>query len=297
MKELICLKPIEKQLIWGTETWVVSGNQQGDCEIQNKGWKVKTLSELWHTDRKIFGGMKEQEFPLLVKMIDTKKDLSIQVHPNDQYAYANEHGKKGKNECWYILDCAKNASVILGHYAKSKQEFTQEVENGQWKTLLREVPVHPGDFIQIDAGTLHAIKGGIKLLEIQQNSTITYRLYDYDRLENGKKRELQTAKALEVVRVPAKPVEQCVKHKINQEKNSKYVLIQHPCYTIWRMELEKNCYIKQKEPFLILNVINGEGSIGDLKVGKGDHILVPQEYGIIGLKGRMELIGASCQMR
>ena len=296
MKELICLEPIEKHLIWGKETWVVSGNPQGDCEIQTEGWNAKTLSELWSTQREVFGGMKEKEFPLLVKVIDTKRDLSIQVHPDDRYAYTKEHGQKGKNECWYILDCEENASVILGHYAKTKKEFMQEVENGQWKLLLREVPIRPGDFIQIDAGTLHAIKGGIRLLEIQQNSTITYRLYDYDRLENGKKRELQTAKALDVVEIPAKSVDQCLQHKKHQEKNRKNVLLEHPCYTIWHMELEKICWISLNEPFLILNVISGQGRIGSKKVAQGDHILIPGEYGIVELNGTMELIGASCQV-
>ena len=112
-------------------------------------------------------------FPLLVKIIDAKDDLSIQVHPDDAYAKAHENGSLGKTECWFILDCKENATLVVGHNAKTKEELEQMIHEGRWKEFIREIPIKPGDFIQIDPGTVHAIKGGTLLLETQQSSDIS----------------------------------------------------------------------------------------------------------------------------
>lgn len=130
----------------------------------------------------VFGNVDSDRFPLLIKIIDAKDDLSIQVHPDDDYAKVHENGSLGKTECWYILDCKENATIVIGHNAWTKRGIKPMIHEGKWSEFIREIPIKKGDFLQIDPGTVHAIKGGTLILETQQNSDITYRVYDYGRL-------------------------------------------------------------------------------------------------------------------
>ena len=210
-KEILFMKPVFKQAIWGGnklgskwgyeipgdntgECWAVSAHPNGDCTVKAGTYAGKTLSQLWAEEPQLFGNVEGDRFPLLVKIIDANDDLSIQVHPDDAYAGKNENGSFGKTECWYILDAPEGAALVIGHNAKDKAQLEDMISNGRWDEFLREVPVKKGDFIQIDPGTVHAIKGGIEILETQQNSDITYRVYDYGRLQNGKPRELHIGK-------------------------------------------------------------------------------------------------------
>jgi mannose-6-phosphate isomerase len=140
------------------------------------------------------------DFPLLVKFIDAKGDLSIQVHPNDDYALEHEH-QYGKNEMWYILDCEPGASLYMGFNRNvSREEVKMRVENNTILEVLNKVPTHPGDVFFIPAGTVHAIGAGNLICEIQQSSNCTYRLYDFDRRDKyGNPRELHLEKALDVL--------------------------------------------------------------------------------------------------
>lgn len=139
-------------------------------------------------------------------MLDAAQDLSVQVHPNDEYANAHENGELGKTECWYIIDCQKDAEIIYGHHAKSKEELKAMIQLEKWDRLLRRVKVKPGDFFYVPSGTVHAIGKGILILETQQNSDTTYRLYDYDRKDaEGNLRELHLEKSIEVIDVPSAP--------------------------------------------------------------------------------------------
>ena len=108
---------------------------------------------------------KYDKFPILIKFIDAKKDLSIQVHPDDDYAKVHENGSLGKTECWYILDCRENATIVIGHNARTKEELSRMIHEGKWSEFIREIPIKKGDFLQIDPGTVHAIKGGTLILE------------------------------------------------------------------------------------------------------------------------------------
>jgi mannose-6-phosphate isomerase len=116
----------------------------------------------------------------LVKILDAKTDLSVQVHPNDTYARQVEGDTFGKTECWYVIDFEPGAKIVYGHYANSKSQFKELVESNGWGDLLREINIKPGDFIYVPNGTIHAIGAGIMILETQQSSDVTYRLYDYD---------------------------------------------------------------------------------------------------------------------
>lgn len=290
MKELIFLETIQKEKIWGEEQWVISANREGDCKIRNEIWSGKTLSQLWDEHPELFGRVKKKEFPLLVKVIRAKEDLSIQVHPDDEYAKRYEKQMSGKNECWYVLDCENQASLIVGHTASDKEELEERIRKNEWGKLLREVAVKKGDFVKIDAGTLHAIKGGITLLEVQQNAAITYRVYDYDRCENGKPRELHTEKAVDVMTVPAQKVENCVFSSGSTHKNQVQRLGRNDSYEIFKICISEKFEMMQKFLFLIVSVVWGSGSINGTIIRGGDHFIVPFAYGNMKFEGEMEVI-------
>ncbi len=255
MEYYLKLRPVEKTPIWGRELWVIAAHEHGDSEIFNGAWKGKTLRWLWDNHREYFGNMPGKRFPLLVKEITAEADLSIQVHPDNAYACHHEKGASGKSECWYILEAREGASLIMGHNARSRQEAEQMIQEGRWQDFLREVPVKPGDFFQIDAGCIHSIKGGIRLLEIQQNSDITYRLYDYGRLDkDGKPRQLHVEKSLDVITYPARepaPVPASA-------DSCTQPLIRTPYYQVEKLTLKGEAYrLPQVRPFLCLHVLEG----------------------------------------
>lgn len=311
-REIIFLQPEFKQMIWGGsrlrtewnyeipgddtgECWAVSAHPNGDCIVSTGFHKGKRLSQMWADAPELFdnvneeGGLREEKFPLLTKIIDAKDDLSIQVHPDDAYAKVHENGSLGKTECWYILDCPEDSALVLGHHASTREEMQEMISQGRWDDFLQEVPIQKGDFIQIDPGTLHAIKGGIMLLETQQNSDITYRVYDYGRLSNGKPRQLHIEQSIAVTRVPAAPVEKCVFHTAAGEKNKMQVLIENPYYQVSRMEVEGTVNWMQTEGFRIVSVLEGSGQVNGTAVKKGDHFILPAGFGEVEVQGEMTL--------
>lgn len=309
-KEIIFLNPVFTHNIWGGtklreeygysvegddigECWGIAAHDNGDCTITNGTFAGKTLSGLWKEHREVFGGIEGDRFPLLVKIIDAKDDLSIQVHPDDTYAAEHENGSFGKMECWYILDCPDNASLVIGHNAKTKEELIDMVENKRWSELIREIPVKKGDFIQIDPGTVHAIKGGLTILETQQNSDITYRVYDYDRLSNGKPRQLHVQQSLDVITVPAKPVEDSVIHVDAAKANELKELICCQYYRVFKLDVKGEANISLDQPFLIMSVVEGSGSLDGQSLKKGDHFILPAGYGEAKFEGDMEIVAST----
>lgn len=304
---ILYLNPVFKQMIWGGERlatdwhyeipgndtgecWAVSAHPNGDCTIREGIYKDKKLSELWKEHPELFGNIESDRFPLLVKIIDAKADLSIQVHPDDTYAKVNENGSLGKTECWYVLDCDEDSGLVIGHNAGSKSELTNMIRDGRWSELIREIPVHKGDFIQIEPGTVHAIKGGLMILETQQNSDITYRVYDYDRLTNGKPRELHIDKSIDVITVPAKSEKESVVNVGKLPPNKLNQLISCDYYKVWKLDVTEPLTLLQENPFLIVSVIEGDGLINGQMIGKGDHFILPNGYGTASLQGNMQLI-------
>ncbi len=311
-KEILFLNPVFKQMIWGGdrlgrdwpyqipgndtgECWAVSAHPNGDCKIREGIYEGRTLSRMWEEYPELFGNTGLDRFPLLVKIIDAKTDLSIQVHPDDAYAKVNENGSLGKTECWYVLDCEEDSSLVIGHNAKSKEELAEMIHQGKWGDLIREIPVKKGDFIQIDPGTVHAIKGGLMILETQQNSDITYRVYDYGRLTNGKPRELHIDKSIDVITVPAKPVEESVMAVGDLPENQMNLLISCDYYKVWKLDVTRDVVFEQEYPFLIMSVIEGDGLINGQMITKGDHFILPKGYGEIKMQGNMQLIASTIQ--
>ncbi len=309
-KEILFLEPKCTHNIWGGtrlreefgypaegndlgECWGISAHPNGDDVIKNGALAGKHLSEVWKEHPDLFGNLDYDRFPLLIKIIDVKDDLSIQVHPDDIYAEANENGSFGKTECWYVLDCPENASIVIGHNAKSEEELADMIHNGRWNDFIRELPVKKGDFLQIDPGTVHAIKGGLLILETQQNSDITYRVYDYDRISNGKPRELHVEKSIDVITVPAKSAEESIKSVQNLPTNELCKLYECKYYTVFKLNIVGEMSFAQKYSFLNMSIIEGSGTVNGIAIKKGDHMILPYEFGDVCLKGQMEIIAST----
>lgn len=289
--ELLFLKPVFKQMIWGGsrmrteygydipgddtgECWAISAHPNGDGEIANGEYAGMKLSALFDAHRELFGNIPGDKFPLLTKIIDARDDLSIQVHPNDDYAREHENGSLGKMECWYILDCNADATIIIGHNAKNRDELQDMIENERWSELIREIPIKKGDFFQINPGTIHAIKGGTMILESQQNSDVTYRVYDYGRLQNGRPRQLHVKQSIDVVTAPF--VETAPDDAQAQSENTWFTqLIACEYYTVWKAELHGRQTLVQDQKFLLASVVEGEARLGGVRVKKGDHFIIP----------------------
>lgn len=303
---LIFLKPVFKQMIWGGnrlatdfgyeipgentgECWAISAHPNGDCEIVNGEYAGKTLSWLWENHREVFGGVEGDRFPLLIKIIDAKDDLSIQVHPDDTYAGEHENGSLGKMECWYILDAEEGGTIVIGHNAKDQNEVRDMIEGKRWGEFIREVPVKKGDFFQINPGCVHAIKGGTLILETQQNSDITYRVYDYDRLQNGKPRQLHVQQSIDVIKAPFEPV--TTTGKVSKAGDASVEeLVSCEYYRVYKVELDGKAELSFEGPFVDVSVVDGEGTIGGCPAVKGTHLIVPAGYGALAVEGKMMLI-------
>lgn len=216
---ILKLEPAFKDYLWGgsklkerfhkqydgpvlAESWELSCHMAGSSRIAEGPFAGKTLQEYIEWEgRRVLGTncIGFENFPVLIKFIDAKENLSIQVHPGDSYALSHE-GQYGKTEMWYIVECEEGAFLYYGFSRKiSKEEFCRRIEEETLLEVLNRVPVRRGDVFFIEAGTLHAIGKGMVVAEIQQNSNVTYRVYDYGRKgPDGKKRDLHIEKALEV---------------------------------------------------------------------------------------------------
>ncbi len=312
--ESLFLEPVCTHNIWGGsrlhndfgykeegndigECWGISAHPNGDGLVKNGDFAGMRLSQVWKEHPEVFGNIDYDRFPLLVKIIDAKEDLSIQVHPDDSYAKVNENGSFGKTECWYVLDCPENASLVIGHNARTKQELSGMIEEGHWKEFIREIPVKKGDFIQIDPGTVHAIKGGLLILETQQNSDITYRVYDYDRLSNGKPRELHIHKSIDVITTPAKPIEESIIPTAGNVKDGKKNKLKelYECnyYKVFKMDVDGEGSFVQEYPFLNMTVTEGQGSLNGCRLHKGDHLILPNGYGEVKIEGQLQIIAST----
>ncbi|MEC1290495.1 mannose-6-phosphate isomerase, class I [Bacillus mojavensis] len=311
MKHPLFLEPIFKERIWGGtalrdrfgysipsektgECWAVSAHANGSSTIQNGRLSGKTLDQVWKECPEFFGFPQRSVFPLLVKVLDANMDLSVQVHPDDHYAMVYENGDLGKTECWYIIDCKEGAELILGHHAGTKEEFIQLIESGDWNGLLRRINIKPGDFFYVPSGTLHALCEGTLVLEIQQNSDTTYRVYDYERCNDyGQKRNLHIEKAMEVVNIPHADSE-----PIPAVKEMKDAVItsyvQSDYFTVYKWNVSGKPVFPSHQTYLLCSVVEGSGIIENNGVQyeckKGSHFILPAHFGEFSIEGTCELI-------
>jgi len=332
MKDIIFLEPVFKDYIWGgkklkevfnkkvineectAESWEISTNKDGETVISNGDFKGKKLTEIYKDEKykeEIFGTKCKMldEFPILIKFIDAKNDLSVQVHPDNKYASENENSL-GKTEMWYVLDCIDNAKIICCTEKEvDKNSFEKSLNTEKFKDCFNYINVKKGDCIFIPAGTIHAILGGILIAEIQQNSNITYRVYDWDRVDkNGISRELHIDKSLDVIDFNKNP--QITSTLDNMIKNDETYVEE---FNITDCEFFKTDKIVIKnrellgksklESFYAMNVINGSGKISfdvnseinnknkiEYNIKKGDSFLMPSTLGEYVISGNLEIL-------
>ena len=304
--EIIRLTPVFKHMIWGGsklrdvfgydvdgddvgECWGISAHPNGDCVVAEGEYKGISLSKLFDERRELFGNMKGDRFPLLTKIIDAKSDLSIQVHPDDAYAKEHENGSFGKTECWYVLNAEPGTTIVIGHHAKSHQEVEKMIQEKRWKEFIREVPVKTGDFFQINPGCVHAIKGGTLILETQQNSDITYRVYDYDRLSEGKPRPLHVKQSIDVIKAPFVQEEPKINDTVTVNKNMEQ-LVSCPYYSVWKLDVDGEKQIVMDQLFMLASVVEGDGAVNGTVLRKGAHFIIPSGFGEAHFTGKMRLI-------
>ncbi|MBT2661623.1 mannose-6-phosphate isomerase, class I [Bacillus sp. ISL-45] len=309
LKQPLFFEPVFKERIWGGEQlksfgyelpsdqtgecWAFAAHSNGQSVVKNGEYKGLTLGELWENQRQLFGNIEGDRFPLLTKILDAAQDLSVQVHPDDEYGLKHE-GDLGKTECWYIIDCEEGAEIIYGHTAKTREELAAMIQEGKWDELLTKVPVKPGDFYFVPSGTVHAIGAGIVILETQQNSDTTYRVYDYDRRDNeGNLRELHIDQSIAVMTVPAVKPE--IKPVVKTSGDMKITtFVESDYFTVHKWELEGTVKLSQHLSFQLVSVIDGIGSLvkdnDRFEFKKGDHFMLPFGFGEYELDGSAELI-------
>lgn len=311
MKGILKLRAVCKDYIWGgeklgkeygkssegaviAESWELSCHKDGESIVENTEYAGFTLkSYIEKAGKSALGTNAERfsDFPLLIKLIDARDNLSLQVHPDDKFALANEN-EYGKTEMWYILDCEEGAELIYGVKKKlTREEFRERIMNNTVFEAVNRVKVKKGDVFFIEAGTLHGIGKGIVIAEIQQNSNTTYRVYDYGRVgTDGKPRPLHIEKALEVTSlVPCKRKSAERARKIPGGR--KTLLASHEYFNVNLLELSGSAVLKADETsFNSVLVIDGEGELDGIKAKKGDSFFIPAGYGEYGWSGAGKLI-------
>lgn len=311
----IKLSPAFKDYIWGgtrlkeefnkqspldriAESWELSAHKDGESIIAEGPHKELTLSQyLALYGKEVLGTLCEKYdyFPLLIKLIDAKGDLSVQVHPSDEYALSHE-GEYGKTEMWYVLDCDEGAALYYGFaHDTTREAFEAAIREGRLTDMLNRVPVKRGDVFFIPAGTVHAIGAGMLICEVQQNSNTTYRVYDYNRRDqHGHLRPLHIEKALAVSCLQKSPP----LPSIPEDEDT--LLAECAYFSVRRLKLHATKSLTvDHQSFASLLVTEGAGVLrwdgGELAFAKGDSLWIPAGFGHCQLAGSGELILSKVQ--
>lgn len=312
----LLFEPIFKERIWGGtklkeilnksfdgsqigESWELSTVENDISVVANGAFEGMNLNQLIEKYPTEVLGIKTiqyfgNNFPLLFKFIDAKEDLSIQVHPNDALA-KERHNSFGKTEMWYVMQADDNARLVVGFKDKTnKKEYQEHLENKTLVAVLNEAPVKVGDAFFLETGTVHAIGAGVLIAEIQQTSDITYRLYDWDRVDvNGVGRELHTDLALDAINF--EPTNTKLDYEV--VKNKSVNLVECPFFKTNILQISDIYnWKKTKESFTVLMCTEGSFTINMLhfkaEFKKGDTILIPaiiDSFDIIGEASLLEI--------
>lgn len=295
-------KPILKTMIWGGdkiipykgiqselkqvgESWEISGVKNNESVVDGGADNGMTLSQLIARDgAKLLGKANHErfgeEFPLLIKFIDARQDLSIQVHPNDEQAW-ERHRSKGKTEMWYVVDADPGSSLRSG-FAKqvTPEEYEAGIANNTITDYLAEYEIHAGDLFFLPAGRIHSIGAGAFIAEIQQTSDITYRIYDFNRVDaNGNPRELHTEQSKAVIDYNVLPDYRTQYEDVNDKRVE---LVSCPYFTtsLYKLTKEQTIELSSLDSFVIVICTEGKGTITDnenntLNIHQGESILIP----------------------
>lgn len=306
--EMFKLIPACKDYMWGgnrlateygikydgdilAEAWVLACHKDGNSVVSEGEYKGKTLAELINAEgRELLGTncRNEAEFPILIKFIDAKRALSIQVHPDDEYALLHE-SQLGKTEMWYVLDAKEGAFLYQGFdHEISREEFKERIENNSLEEVLNKVYVKKGDVLFIPPKTLHAIGEGILIAEIQQNSNVTYRIYDYGRLgADNKPRQLHIKQSIDVTNL-TKP--QAYSSDSAHLVSCKFFDVDH----VKVADGEKYESVADERSFVSVIVTEGLGSIEcggkESSLKKGESMFIPAALGKFTIMGNLEVL-------
>ena len=298
MARIYRLTPSLKDNIWGgnklreygkssdkdriAESWELSFTNGGEAKIcDGREMSAVFPKETWGTACEKF-----HAFPVLTKFIDAKDNLSVQVHPSDEYALANE-GQFGKTEMWYVVDAEEGAGLYMGLEREcDKDEFARAVADGTVEELLSFKAVKPGDVYFIPSGTIHAIGAGVVIFEIQQNSTLTYRLYDYMRRDkDGNLRELHVDKAMKVSLL--EPYSEPQFDTDDESVIGKCEYFETRKYTL---NFTKQSFNVESDSYLSITCVSGEGTIEGERISRGDTFFIPAGEGAVSVEGNLEII-------
>ncbi len=315
--DIMKLYPAGKDYIWGgtklkneynkdigmnriSETWECSVHPDGLSRVLSGEHTGSTLDIVIEEHPEYLGKNNKDGFPVLIKFIDAGKDLSVQVHPDDDYARIHEH-QNGKTEMWYIMEAEENASLIYGFENEiSESTVRKSVSEGKIMEYLHYEKVHKGDVFYIPAGTVHAIGKGVVIAEIQENSNVTYRVYDYDRTDkNGSKRELHTEKALEVMNLKPAPAKKSYDDYFECPEYFSKTLCMCRYFSTVKVNVKKAyAFDVEEDSFQVLLCTDGTGTVqnGSSKVSmiKGDCIFLPANTGRTEITGSVEFLKVKC---
>lgn len=281
------------------EAWVLSCHSAGPSTVEDGEFKGQTLEQVWENHKEICGtnGNKFEFFPILIKFIDAKNNLSIQVHPDNDYAMRVE-GEYGKTEAWYILDCDEGAELILGFNREvSVKEFKKAAQSEEMLNIVNKVKVKKGDLFFIESGTLHAICKGILLAEVQQNSNTTYRVYDYGRVgADGKPRALHIDKAADVTKLCPPTITNASEREVEkQDGGTRTHLTECDLFKMYSVETDGE-YVSEAgdESFVSLLCLDGSAEVvcGKKTLGmkKGESLFIPASSGEFKIIGKTHML-------
>lgn len=316
--EPMLLKPVGKDYLWGgtrlreeynkeidltplAETWECSVHPDGPSVVRNGVFQGRTLAEVLKLHPEFLGEKVPSGtgLPILVKFIDAEKDLSVQVHPDDSYAREHE-GQNGKTEMWYVVDAKPGTTLVHGFaHSVTAEQLKDAVRTGTMSKHLQKVPVRRGDVFFTPSGTVHAIGAGSVIIEIQTSSNVTYRVYDYDRLDkNGEKRELHLEKAVQVMNMkPGRTARQMPRAIRYYPGYSRELLCRCEYFETEKIGVTKEFFFPgDQTSFQILLCADGEGNLMTTRTGepldlkKGDCVFIPAGSGQCRVSGGMTLL-------
>ena len=321
MREPIFLRPTGKDYLWGgsrindefgkgialeplAETWECSTHPDGPSFAVGGEFDGQSLAEILKAHPDYLGTHPErgEGLPILIKFIDAKRDLSVQVHPTDEFAAAHENGQRGKTEMWYVLDAAKDAKLVYGlRHDTDAEALRESIENGTVEKHLQTVPIAKNDVFFIEAGTIHAIGAGALIAEIQQSSNLTYRLYDYDRVDkNGHKRPLHVQKALAAANLRSSTAPRQPMRVLHYRPGcASELLCRCRYFEVYRMLVnterrQKVAYRADAMSFRVLLCVDGCGTVSFCNsasnIYKGDCLFLPADSVELSLHGQLQLL-------
>ena len=317
--EPLKFEPVYKKKIWGGrklankfnrkipegkvgESWELAAHGHDSSKVANGQYQGQEIMEVVAVEGKELLGTSAKEadfnkFPLLIKFLDVNDQISVQVHPDDQYAEQYADGELGKTEMWYIVDATEDAKLIYGVDSKvTEEEFARAIEEGELKQHLIELSVEAGDVVYIPSGTVHSILGGVLIAEIQQNSDTTYRVYDWNRVgDDGKPRDLHIESALDVINFGTEPRNKVEGLKIEENGYTREILIASPYFIIENLNIN-DTYQGQTDGsrFYVLMGLDGSATLsyadGEMDIEEGETLLIPANLGDYEINGDCKLI-------